>query len=114
MLFVNARHTRECNHKDDPKYRRCRCPKWIDGYVDGKRARQSAQTRSWENAEHKVRLIEEAADPSKQRQPIPTDIGNAGETFLADEKGRNLSKETTKQSKGYFRTSFFVGQSTAA
>jgi hypothetical protein len=25
--------------KDDVKYRRCRCPKWIDGYVDGKRAR---------------------------------------------------------------------------
>jgi Cu/Ag efflux pump CusA len=25
------------------KYRRCRCPKWIDGYVDGKRARHQLQ-----------------------------------------------------------------------
>jgi hypothetical protein len=28
----------KANEKDDVKYRRCRCPKWIDGYVDGKRA----------------------------------------------------------------------------
>jgi integrase/recombinase XerD len=106
MLFVYARHTPECNHEDDPKYRRCRCPKWIDGYVDDKRARRSAQTRSWEKAEHKARLIEEAADPSTQRQAIPTTIANAVEIFLADEKGRNLSKETTKQSKTLFQNQF--------
>ena len=29
--------------KDDVKYRRCRCPKWIDGYVDRKRARHQLQ-----------------------------------------------------------------------
>lgn len=106
MLFIYARHIPECNHKDDPKYRRCRCPKWMDGYVDDKRARRSAQTRSWEQAERKARLIEEAADPAKQRQPIPTTIANAVEIFLADEKGRNLSKETTKQSKTLFQNQF--------
>jgi integrase len=78
----------------------------IDGYVDGKRARQSAQTRSWEKAEHKARLIEEAADPATQRQPLPTTVANAVEIFLADEKGRNLSKETTKQSKTLFQNQF--------
>ena len=106
MLFIYVRHIPECNHKDDPKYRRCRCPKWIDGYVDSKRARQSAQTRSWEQAELKARLIEEAADPAKQCQPIPTTIAKAVEIFLADEKGRNLSKETTKQSKTLFQNQF--------
>ena len=33
----------KASEKDDVKYRRCRCPKWIDGYVDGKRARQQLQ-----------------------------------------------------------------------
>lgn len=106
MLFVYSRHTSQCAHRDDLKYRRCRCPKWIDGYVDGKRARQSAQTRSWGQAGRNARLIEEAADPSKQRQPTPTTIANAIEAFLADEKGRNLSKETTKQSKTLFQKQF--------
>jgi len=106
MLFVYARHIPECDHKDDLKYRRCRCPKWIDGYVDGKRARQSAQTRSWEQAERKARLIEDAADPFKQRQPVPAAIVDAVEAFLADEKGRNLSKETTKQSRTLFQKQF--------
>jgi hypothetical protein len=51
-------------------------------------------------------LIEEAADPAKQRQPIPTTIAKAIDIFLADEKGRNLSKETTKQSKTLFQNQF--------
>jgi len=37
-LFVYSRHAPECAHKDEIKYRRCRCPKWIDGYLDGKRS----------------------------------------------------------------------------
>src|ERR1700678_3573534 len=102
MLFVYSRHTSQCNHKGDLKYRRCRCPKWMDGYIDGKRARQSAQTHSWEQAERKARLIEEAADPTRQRQPSPATIANAVEEFLADEQARDLSKETTKQSKTLF------------
>ena len=65
MLFVYARHTPDCDHRDDPKYRRCRCPKWIDGYVDNQRLRQSAKTRSWEKAELTARSIQEAADPMK-------------------------------------------------
>lgn len=106
MFFVYSRHTPQCDHKADPKYRRCRCPKWIDGYTDGKRVRQSAQTRSWEQAERKARLIEDAADPSKQQQPLPTTIAGAVEAYLADEKGRSLSKETTKQSKTLFEKQF--------
>ena len=102
MLFVYSRHAPECAHKDEIKYRRCRCPKWIDGYVDGKRTRQSANTRSWEQAEHKARLMEEASDPTKLSQPVVTTIAKAVEAFMADEQGRNLSKETTKQTKTLF------------
>jgi hypothetical protein len=65
MLFVYARHTPDCHHNGDTKYRRCRCPKWIDGYTNAKRVRRSAGTRSWEQAERKARLIEDAGNPSK-------------------------------------------------
>ena len=101
MLFVYARHT-PCDHRDDPKYRRCRCPKWINGYVDNQRLRQSAETRSWEKAELTARSIQESADPRKAAQPVITTIQDAIDAYVADEKGRNLSKETTKQSKTLF------------
>ncbi len=79
MLFVYARHTPDCDHRDDPKYRRCRCPKWIDGYVDNQRLRQSAKTRSWEKAELTARSIQEAADPMKAAQPAgPCDQWSRG------------------------------------
>ena len=102
MLFVYARHTPDCDHRDELKYRRCRCPKWIDGYVDNQRLRQSAKTRSWEKAELTARSIQEAADPMKAAQPVITTIKDAIDAYVADEKGRNLSKETTKQSKTLF------------
>lgn len=102
MLFVYSRHAPDCAHKDELKYRRCRCPKWIDGYVDGKRLRQSAKTRSWERAERKARLLEDASDPAKPPQPKVTTIADAVDAFMADERGRDLSKETTKQSKTLF------------
>jgi len=75
--FVYSRHAPDCAHKDELKYRRCRCPNWIDGYVDGKRVRQSAKTRSWEQAERKARLLEEASDPAKPPQPTTTIIADA-------------------------------------
>jgi integrase/recombinase XerD len=102
MLFVYSRHAPDCAHKDELKYRRCRCPKWIDGYVDGERVRQSAKTRSWEHAERNARLLEDASDPAKPPQPKVMTIADAVNVFMADEKGRSLSKETTKQSKTLF------------
>jgi integrase/recombinase XerD len=105
MLFVYVRHTPECHHQD-VKYRRCRCPKWIDGYLAGKRVRRSANTRSWEPAEHKARMMEEAADPTKPKAPTPMTIQGAVEAFLSDEKGRSLAKETMKQSKTLFENQF--------
>jgi integrase len=106
MIFVYTRHAPDCDHNGDIKYRRCRCPKWIDGYANGKRARQSAGTRSWEQAERKARLIEDAGDPSKVLTPAAVTITGAVEAYLSDEKSRNLSKETTKQSKTLFEKHF--------
>ena len=58
MLSVYTRHYPPCR-QTDANYRRCRCPKWINGTLaTGKFIRESAQTRSWETAERKARLME--------------------------------------------------------
>jgi len=46
MLFVYVRHGEKCKHRRNIYYKKCKCPKWIDGYLDGKRVRKSAKTRS--------------------------------------------------------------------
>src|SRR5580698_9253343 len=102
MLFVYSRHTPDCAHKDELKYRRCRCPKWIDGYVDGERVRQSAKTRSWEQAERKARLLEGASDPANLVQPKVSTIAEA-----YPRKRLNSRRLSSK-------SNYSLGQSTAA
>ena len=59
MLSVYTRHYPPCRQTDS-SYRRCRCPKWINGTLaTGKFIRESAQMRSWETAERKARLMVE-------------------------------------------------------
>jgi len=58
MLRVYTRHYPPCSQTDS-NYRRCRCPKWINGTLPtGQFIRISAQTRSWESEERKARLME--------------------------------------------------------
>lgn len=105
MLRVYTRHYPPCRQIDG-SYRRCRCPKWINGMLPtGEFLRTSAKTRSWETAERKARLIESSADPLR---PSPPDAGlritikKAVEAFLEDEEARHLAKTTTCQSKTLF------------
>jgi len=60
MLSVYYRHYPPCP-SDDINYKRCRCPKWINGILgsDGPFIRRSAKTRSWEKAEDFKRKLEE-------------------------------------------------------
>ena len=63
MLSVYTRHHPDCAKKDDSNYRRCRCPKWLDGTLPGRtgRFRVSAKTKSWEQAELLARKYEQSA-----------------------------------------------------
>ena len=98
-LFVYTRHTADCAHREDRFWRRCRCPKWIRGVVDGKAIRKSAETRSWERAESKVRSMEQVG-VARNPEPVPkVTIEKAVAAFLEDELSRHLSRTTTGQSK---------------
>jgi integrase len=66
----------------------------------------SANTRSWESAERKARLLEVNADPLREEPPdksIRITIEEAIRDFLADEEARQLAKTTTCQSKTLFQ-----------
>jgi integrase/recombinase XerD len=105
VLRVYTRHYPPCR-QTNCSYRRCRCPKWINGLLPtGEFLRTSAKTRSWETAERKARLMEANADPLRQSPPeagLRITIKDAVKAFLQDEEARQLAKTTTCQSKTLF------------
>ena len=58
--FVFARHTPDCKFKRDRLYRRCNCPKWVEGRFNRERIRKSAATRLWDEAEQFRLKLEQA------------------------------------------------------
>ncbi len=105
VLSVYARHSEDCPKKDDINWKRCRCPKWINGTLNGQFIRKSAKTRSWEKAEDMKRDWEQAASPKK---PEPVTIEEAIEAYLADAKARELREATLYKLGIIFRKQFLA------
>jgi integrase len=60
LLSVFSRHSANCKFAHDRSCRRCNCPKWVGGQVNGYYFRQSAKTRQWAAAEEFRIKLEEA------------------------------------------------------
>ena len=60
LLSVFTRHSTSCRFARDRACRRCNCPKWVGGQVNGYYFRQSAKTRQWAEAEEVRLKLEEA------------------------------------------------------
>jgi integrase len=92
MFSVYTRHYPPCI-RTDTRYRRCRCPKWIRGFLRGVGPiRRSAHTRTWAEAEQKTREMAKAIA-----------IKTAAEAYLNDERGRRLKPETLAQKKAFIK-----------
>ena len=106
MLSVYTRHHPDCAKKDDSTYRRCRCPKWLDGTLPGRsgRFRVSAKTKSWEKAELVARKYENSALSGEELKPakMPT-VKEAVGVFLADAEARGLAPATLQKLRGIFQ-----------
>ena len=89
MIAVYKRHVTDCEHKDDPQYKRCHCPVWFQTNRDGKQTRWSSKGRSWEAAERKARKLEQAeASGHNIHSTRATGFADVIEAFLTDkEKG---------------------------
>jgi len=60
LLFIFTRHSTGCKFSRDRACRRCNCPKWVGGQINGYYFRQSAKTRQWAEAESVRLQLEEA------------------------------------------------------
>ena len=102
MLTNYRRHTQRCPHRHEGrKYRRCHCPIWVDGSLNGKEIRKSLDLKNWEKAQAFVRDWE--AQQSLPDDSGPVRIEAATEDFLADAARRKLSKSTVRKYDLLFR-----------
>lgn len=107
MLSVYTRHYPPCDHTDI-YHRRCRCPKWIQGLLEGKGfVRVSAGTRSWEKAELKARDMERVVDPAATPSE-PITIQKAVTEYIADEQARKVGPESLRKSKALLDRKFVL------
>jgi len=60
LLSVFTRHSAGCKFSRDRACRRCNCPKWVGGQINGCYFRQSARTRQWAEADAVRQQLEEA------------------------------------------------------
>jgi integrase len=102
MLTIYRRHTQSCPHRrEGRKYRRCRCPIWVDGFLSGKEIRKSLELRSWEKAQAFVRDWEAEGAVADEEPPIS--VNEACEDFIADAEARKLSEATIYKYSLLFR-----------
>lgn len=97
MLTLYRRHRKKCAHRSaGRKYRRCRCPIWADGFVEGQEIRESLKTSNWEEAEDEKlpELKERYKRASEPPPPDPISVSKAWEDFIADARDRNLREAT--------------------
>jgi hypothetical protein len=105
MLTLYRRHLKRCSKKDDRYWKRCSCPMWVEGTVNGTYIRHSLQTASWERAQGLALEIESADDPkalpAKKEEPIT--IQQAVDEYLEDAKARDLAESTLAKLDTIFR-----------
>ena len=123
MLSVYSRHYPPCS-SNDINYKRCRCPKWINGIIgrDGPFIRRSAKTRSWEKAEDFKRRLEAEYHAKQNGGHEPTDSDSESEKvtvksavtrFLTSKRNENLAESTLDKLETIFEKQF-VAWATAA
>lgn len=110
MLTLYRRHLKRCSKTEDRYWKRCSCPMWVEGTVNGKYIRHSLRTASWERAQGLAHQIESADDPrsrpEKKEQPIT--IEQAVDEHLADAKARDLADSTLYKLGIIFRRQFLT------
>src|SRR4051812_32031659 len=112
MLRVYTCHYRPCTQTDSSSYRRCHCPKWINGMLalvssfalpprheDGKL--RSVRPASWKSMPIRcANLLRTSVSESRLEEAV--------QGFLRDEEARQLAKTTICQSKTLFERQFLA------
>lgn len=103
MLTTYRRHLKNCARRaEGRKYRRCRCPIWVDGFIGGQEIRKSLGTRDWEKAQDKIREWEAAGELLDDGEPMT--IEELKTAYLENaESGRKLKQTTIDRYRIIFR-----------
>ncbi len=102
MLRIYRRHRKSCAHRGDGKYRRCRCPIWIDGFLGDQDIRKSLRVADWQKAET-MRGDLAAAGVPEVESGEPISIEAAEREFLAVCESRKLKKSSIDRYRILFR-----------
>jgi integrase/recombinase XerD len=104
MLTIYRRHKKYCEHRSEGrKYRRCRCPIWVDGFLGTNEIRKSLDTADWQKAHDRVREWEAKGQIGSQLQQEPITIEFARDEFLRELKARNLRETSIDKYRVLFR-----------
>jgi integrase len=96
MLTIYRRHVKNCEHRGEGrKYRRCRCPIWVDGFLNDVEIRESLDLRDWEKAQQRIREWE--AKGVLAAEPEAVSIEKGCRDFLADAESRALQESTLRK-----------------
>jgi len=102
MLTIYRRHRKNCKQRMAGRdYRRCLCPIWVDGSLNGVEVRKSLRLRDWQRAQELVRRWE--AEGQQIEKPKPLTVKEACDKFLADAGARNLREPTLYKYRLLFR-----------
>jgi integrase/recombinase XerD len=96
-LSIYRRHSLLCG-RQSRRYRRCKCPCWIEGTLEGKYFRRSLKVRSWERAQKLVREMEEFG-----LQPQRVTLEHACNAFIQDAESRGLREASLYKYRLLFR-----------
>ncbi|SRR5258707_1965325 len=101
-LSIYRRHLKRCKQRHDGRsYRRCPCPVWVDGLLNGVEIRRSLKTRDWQSAHELVRQWE--ADGKREERPAPIAVKDACDKFISDAEARGLREPTVYKYRLLFR-----------
>jgi site-specific recombinase XerD len=96
MLTIYRRHIKTCEHRaDGRKYRRCRCPIWVDGFLNGKEIREGLKLKDWEKAQQKIREWEAEGMAVIKLEAVTID--QSIDAFQHDAEARGLQESTLKK-----------------
>ena len=95
MLTIYRRHQPPCRYASR-RFRRCRCPIWVQGSLGREYVRRSLDMRSWEAASELVHGWEASGEVGVVRPEIPA-VPEAVEKFIVYQQARDLSDETLRK-----------------
>ena len=105
MLTTYRRHLKNCEHRGEGRrYRRCRCPVWVDGFIGSQEIRKSLGTRDWEKAQDTIREWEAAGEMPASDDGEAMTIEELKTAYLDNaENGRKLKEPTIDRYRIIFR-----------